>query len=78
MGASAVEYITTTIAALILCLCIGIEYSAKGNIMIGSVSLSGLAIASIVGLVLNAILPGKDTNFAEKPNDQLSGSLGKY
>ena len=71
------------IAALILCLCIGIEYSKKGSIgpfTIGSVniSLSGLAVASIVGLVLNAVLPGKDTTFAEKPNDQLSGSLGKY
>lgn len=66
------------IAALILGLAIGISYSAKGSIAIGSVSLSGLAVASIVGLVLNAVLPGKDTSFAEKPNDQLSGSLGKY
>ncbi len=70
------------IAALILCLCIGIEYSAQGNIAfpIGNttLSLSGLAIASITGLVLNAVLPGRDDSFAEKPNDQLSGSLGKY
>ncbi|MBR5730642.1 MAG: uracil-xanthine permease [Firmicutes bacterium] len=66
------------VAALILGLAIGIGYSAKGSISIGSVNLSGLAVASIVGLVLNAILPGKDTSFAENPNDQLSGSLGKY
>ena len=70
------------IAALILCLTIGIEYSAKGNIAfpVGniSISLSGLAIASITGLVLNAILPGRDDSFAEKPNEKLSGSLGKY
>ncbi|MBR3301251.1 MAG: uracil-xanthine permease [Firmicutes bacterium] len=66
------------VAALILGLAIGIGYSEAGSIAIGSVHLSGLAVASIVGLVLNAILPGKDTTFAENPNDQLSGSLGKY
>ncbi len=66
------------VAALILGLAIGIGYSEAGSIAIGSVHLSGLAVASIVGLVLNAVLPGKDTTFAEKPNDQLSGSLGKY
>ena len=70
------------IAALILCLTIGIEYSAQGNIpiTIGSltITLSGLAISAIVGIVLNAILPGKDYSFVENPNDKLSGSLGKY
>ena len=55
------------IAALILVLAIGIKYSAAGaiNIPIGSVtiSLSGLAVAAIVGIVLNAVLPGKDYEF---------------
>ncbi|MBR0397227.1 MAG: uracil-xanthine permease, partial [Eubacterium sp.] len=68
------------IAALILCLTIGIEYSAAGAISfsIGSMnlSLSGLAIASIVGIVLNAILPGQDDRFADKPKD--SATLGRY
>ncbi len=68
------------IAALILCLTIGIEYSAAGAIRfsIGSVniSLSGLAIASIVGIVLNAVLPGKDLTFADKPKD--AATLGRY
>ena len=68
------------IAALILCLTIGIEYSAIGSITftIGSVniSLSGLAIASIVGIVLNAILPGRDESFSEKPKD--AATLGRY
>ena len=68
------------IAALILCLTIGIEYSAAGSISfsVGSmnISLSGLAIASIVGIVLNAILPGKDLSFAEKPKD--AATLGRY
>ena len=51
------------IAALILVLSIGITYSAAGAIVIGKVSLSGLAVASIVGIVLNAVMPGKDYEF---------------
>ena len=51
------------IAALILVLSIGISYS--GPIQIGIVSLSGLAVASIVGIVLNAALPGKDYTFQQ-------------
>ena len=64
------------IAALIIGLAIGISYSNDGAIMLGSVSLSGLAVASIVGIVLNAILPGGYEEFA--PNSENSGSLGKY
>lgn len=47
------------IAALILCLSIGVSYSGAIAIAIGSVtiSLSGLAIGSLVGIILNAILP---------------------
>ncbi|MBQ0018324.1 MAG: uracil-xanthine permease [Clostridiales bacterium] len=50
------------------------------SFMIGSmkISLSGLAVASIVGIVLNAILPGRDETFAEDPNKELASSLGKY
>ena len=50
------------IAALILVLAIGINYSV-GSIQIGIVSLSGLAVASLVGIAVNAILPGKDYEF---------------
>ena len=53
------------IAALILVLAIGIKYSGAGAIQIGMVSLSGLAVASIVGIVLNAVLPGKDYEFQQ-------------
>ena len=52
------------VAALILVLAIGINYSV-GSIKLGIVSLSGLAVASIVGIVLNAILPGKDYEFSQ-------------
>ncbi len=51
------------IAALILVLSLGIANSAAGAVQIGSVSLSGLAVASIAGIVLNAVLPGKDYTF---------------
>lgn len=62
------------IAALILVLSIGIKYSAAGCIafQIGSatISLSGLAVGALVGIILNAVLPEKDYVFDEdKPND---------
>ena len=58
------------VAALILVLSIGINYSAAGAISfsIGAVTirLSGLAVGSLVGIILNAVLPGKDYNFDEE------------
>ena len=51
------------IAALILVLALGISNSTAGAVHIGSVSLSGLAVASFVGILVNAILPGKDYEF---------------
>lgn len=52
------------IAALILVLSLGISYSAAGAIMLPiggvTISLSGLAVGSIVGILMNIILPGKD------------------
>ena len=62
------------IAALILVLSIGINYSTAGAVSfhIGdlTVSFSGLAVGALTGIVLNAILPGKDYVFdVEKPDD---------
>ena len=55
------------IAAIIMVLSIGITYSGAGAVVIpaGSVTiqLSGLAVGAIVGIILNAILPGKDYEF---------------
>ena len=51
------------IAALIMVLAIGITYSEAGAVKVGSASLSGLAVAAIVGILLNAVLPGKDYEF---------------
>lgn len=59
------------IAALILVLAIGIKYyntSGAISFSIGSVtiSLTGLAVAAIIGIILNAVLPGKDYVFEAK------------
>ena len=59
------------IAALILVLSIGIKYSAAGAVAfkVGpagakiTISLSGLAVGALVGIILNAVLPGKDFDF---------------
>ena len=55
------------IAALIMSLSLGINFSKAGAIKfaLGSIdiSLSGLAVASLVGILLNAILPGNDYVF---------------
>ena len=53
------------VAALILVLSIGISYSSAGSLHFGAISLSGLAVGSIVGIVLNAIMPGKDYVYGE-------------
>ncbi len=55
------------VAALILVLAIGIKYGANDSINLGFTSLSGLAVAAIVGVILNAILPGKDYEFGANP-----------
>ncbi|MCI8692268.1 MAG: uracil-xanthine permease [Lachnospiraceae bacterium] len=60
------------IAALILVLSIGINYSAAGAVAfrIGELSIrfSGLAVGALTGIILNAVLPGKDYVFDdEKP-----------
>ena len=54
------------VAAIILVLAIGIKYGANDALSIGFTSLSGLAVAAIVGIVLNAVLPGKDYEFDTK------------
>ena len=60
------------VMALILVLAIGISYSAAGSITIGSVKLSGLAVAALVGIILNAILPGKDYEFGKNEQGDMS------
>ena len=58
--------INVIIAAMILVLSIGIAYSASGGISfpVGNVTitLSGLAVGVIAGIILNAVLPGREKN----------------
>ena len=56
------------IAALIMGLSLGITFSSAGKIVLGPISLSGLAVGALVGIILNAILPGNDYVFGS--NDQ--------
>ena len=64
------------IAALILVLAIGIQYGTKSSsISIGFTNLSGLAVAAIVGILLNAILPGKDYEFGKNQVGDTSMNL---
>ncbi len=57
------------VAALILVLSIGINYSAARAVIFSvgglTISLSGLAVGALVGILLNALLPGKDYHFDE-------------
>ena len=76
------------IAALILVLSIGITYSpacgmsaastgsikfAIGNI---NISLSGLAVGALIGIIMNAILPGKDYTFSEEEPSETGADFG--
>ena len=60
------------IAALIMALALGINFSNAGAIAFTvfgiQISLSGLAVAALVGIILNAVLPGNDYVFGK--NDQ--------
>ncbi len=70
------------IAALILVLAIGLKYGtgAVGGItfMVGNVniSLSALAIAALVGIIMNAILPGMDYEFGSNEQGDTAVNFG--
>ena len=53
------------IAALEMSLALGITFSSAGAISLGRVSLSGLAVGALVGIILNAVLPGNDYVFGK-------------
>ena len=64
------------IAAIILVLAIGIKYGANDAIDLGFTSLSGLATSALVGILLNAILPGNDYEFGKNSTGDRSADLG--
>ncbi len=64
------------IAAIILVLAIGIKYGAGDAISIGFTSLSGLAVAALVGIILNAILPGSTYEFDKNQRGEMAVNFG--
>ena len=54
------------VAALILVLAIGIKYALNDQIKLGSIGLSGLAVAALVGIVLNAIIPDTSSSLTKE------------
>ncbi len=60
----------------------GLGFSATGGItfMIGdaAITLTGLAIAALCGVILNAILPGNDYEFGSSVAGDKSADLGSY
>ena len=59
----------------------GLGFTGGITFTIGSASitLTSLAIAAIAGILLNAILPGKDYVFGEPTtDDRASGDLSRY
>ncbi len=64
-------------AVILVC---GLGFTNGISFTIGSahITLTSLAIASIVGILLNAILPGKDYEFGSDVSGGKSGNLGTY
>ncbi len=65
------------IAAIIFVSGLGIDaitFTVGGT----DVALTGMAIAAIAGVVLNAILPGNDYEFGKTEHSDNAGNLGKY
>ena len=66
------------IAAMIMGLAIGVSYAGSIVIPVGSItiSLSGLAVAAIVGIAMNAVLPGKDYEFGTNQQGDTAVNFG--
>ena len=60
----------------------GLGFSSTGGITFtvggAAVTLTGLAIAALAGVILNAILPGNDYKFGVDPQGDKSADLGSY
>ena len=64
------------IAAVILVLAIGIKYGAGDAVPLGFTSLSGLAVAALAGILLNAILPGNKYEFGKNRRGEIAVNFG--
>ena len=63
------------IAAVILVSGLGFSNGLTFTIAGTSITLTGLAIAALAGIILNAILPGKDYNFGDDPKADANRGL---
>ena len=66
------------IAATVLVCGLGFSGGLTFHVGGASVTFTGLAIAAIAGILLNAVLPGNDYEFGKADGAHGSGSLGKY
>ena len=66
------------IAAMIMGLAVGVTYGGAIVIPVGgiNISLSGLAVAALVGIFMNAVLPGKDYVFGSNDQGDTSVNFG--
>ena len=66
------------VAAMIMGLAVGVTYNGAIVIPVGGVtiSLSGLAVAALVGILMNAVLPGKDYEFGTNEQGDTSVNFG--
>ncbi len=66
------------VAAMIMGLAVGVSYNGNIIIPVGSItiSLSGLAVAALVGIFMNAVLPGKDYEFGTNEQGDTSVNFG--
>ena len=60
------------IAALIMSLSLGINFSGTGKLVLGPISLTGLAVGALVGIIINAVLPGNDYQFGKNEQGDTS------
>ena len=66
------------IAAMIMGLAVGVTYNGAIQIPLGpiTISLSGLAVGALSGILMNAILPGKDYEFGSDEQGDTSVNFG--
>ena len=67
------------IVAAVMFVC-GLGFSGGISFSVGeaTVTLTNLAIAALAGVILNAILPGKDYTFGEAPERDASADMGRF
>ena len=66
------------IAAVILVCGLGFSSGITFTVGSASITLTGLAIAALAGVILNAVLPGNDYRFGTDPVGDKSADLGSY